>query len=119
MPMTIAPGIDGTYVMTLRGLLRKSELDAAQQQLLAAAGPAGAIRLLVVLDGFEGWDPGGEWNDLTFYVRHGDRIVRVAIVGPERWRSDAVLFAAAGLRKGSVEFFAEGAIADGRRWLAA
>ena len=117
--MTIAPGMDGSYELTIRGLLRKNELDAAQQQLLAAAGPAGAIRLLVVLDGFEGWDAGGEWNDLTFYVRHGDRIVRIAIVGPERWRSEVLLFAAVGLRKGSVEFFAEGAIADGRRWLAA
>jgi len=118
MPITIASERDNTYVMTLRGVLRKSELDAGQQQLLSAAGPLEAIRLLVVLDGFEGWEPAGDWSDLSFYVRHGDRIARIAIVGPDRWRGDSLMFAAAGLRKAPVEFFAESGVADGRRWLA-
>jgi hypothetical protein len=42
------------------------------------------IRLLIVLDDFEGWDPRSSWSDPTFYVRHSDRLERIAIVGDER-----------------------------------
>ena len=28
----------------------------------------GAVRLLFVLDGFEGWEPRDDWSDLSFYV---------------------------------------------------
>ena len=57
------------------------------------------------------------WSDLSFYVKHGDKIERIAIVGPERWRSEALMFAAADLRKAPVEFFAEGDVAEARAWL--
>ena len=50
---------------------------------------------------------------------HGDAIERMAIVGDERWRGESLMFAAADLRKGPVEFFAAAAAADARRWLAA
>ena len=65
------------------------------------------MRLLFVLDGFEGWEPRDNWSDLTFYVEHGDRIERIAIVGDERWRSETLMFAGADLRRAPVEFFAE------------
>ena len=42
------------------------------------------------------------WNDLSYYVKHGDRIERIAIVGPERWRSETLMFA--GVRRAPVEF---------------
>ena len=59
------------------------------------------------------------WNDLSFYVKHGDTIERIAIVGPERWRSETLMFAGADLRRAPVGFFAEGAVAEARAWLSA
>jgi stage II sporulation SpoAA-like protein len=55
---------------------------------------------------------------LTFYVKHGDSIQRIAIVGDERWRDEARMFASADLRRASVEFFPLPALAEARRWLA-
>ena len=118
MPITTTRERDNTYVMTFRGILRKTDLDRTQQELISAAGTAGGMRLLVVLDGFEGWESSGDWGDLSFYLRHGDRIERIAIVGPERWRVESLMFAAADLRKAPVEFFADGAVDEARRWLA-
>jgi hypothetical protein len=80
---------------------------------------AGTVRLLFVLTGFEGWEPGAPWNDLTFYVRHGERIERIAIVGDERWKSESLMFAGADLRSGPVEFFVPGALTKAREWLSA
>ncbi len=54
---------------------------------------------------------------MSFYISHGDDIERIAIAGPERWRSETMMFAAADLRKAPVEFFGEGALADARAWL--
>jgi SpoIIAA-like len=119
MPATIQREHDGVYRLEVSGLLRKPDLDAAQRALLDEIGhaAAGTIRLLVVLDDFEGWEAGAAWNDLTFYVRHGDRLERIAIVGEERWRGHALMFAAADLRRGPVEYFTPDAMAAARAWL--
>ena len=102
--------------MPFRGMVLKEDLDRTQQQLIEAAGPADSVRLLVVLDRFEGWASSSGWGDLSFYVLYGDRVKRIAIVEPERWRSESLMFAAADLRK-APEVLAESAMADARQWL--
>jgi SpoIIAA-like len=108
---------DNIYRIDVRGLLRKEELDWCQEQLIGEMARIGAVRLLFVLDGFEGWDPHGDWQDLSFYVRYGDAIERIAIVGDERWRSLALMFASVDLRRAPVEFFPEDAAGEARAWL--
>ncbi len=119
MPATLQHEGKAIYRLTISGLLRKGDLDRAQETLIAGMdhSPDGKARLLVVLSDFEGWDADSNWHDLTFYVRHGDRLDRIAIVGDERWRDHALMFAAADLRRGPVQFFGAGAIADARAWL--
>ena len=79
----------------------------------------GSIRLLFILKEFEGWQANPKWGDLTFYVKHGDTIERIAIVGDDRWRGEALMFASADLRRAPVEYFSETALAEARAWLAA
>jgi SpoIIAA-like len=76
------------------------------------------VRLLVVLREFDGWGTGGKWSDMSFSLGHGDRIERIGIVGPDRWRTEAMMFAGADLRKAPVEYFSARALADARAWLA-
>ena len=45
------------------------------------------------------------------------RIERIAIVGPDRWRAETMMFAAADLRRAPVEFFKEDALDAARAWL--
>ena len=61
--------------------------------------------------------PGAPWNDLAFYMKHGDAIERIAIVGPDRWRSHMLMFAGADLRKAPVQYFPVGTAAEARAWL--
>jgi hypothetical protein len=121
MPTTFTREDDGTCLLDIRGLLRKAELDRAQRELLETMASAGTptVRLLVRLEGFEGWETDPLWNDLSFYVVHGDALARVAIVGDQRWRGEALMFAAADLRKGPVEYFTPDQEADARTWLSA
>jgi len=119
MPATLHHERDNLFRLDIGGFLSKQDMDHVQELLLKEMDRTGTrtARLLVVLESFEGWDSRSNWSDLTFYVRHGDRLERIAIVGDERWRDHALMFAAADLRRGPVEFFAIGAMSDARAWL--
>lgn len=120
MPATLHHERDNLYRLDVGGVLSKQDMDHVQELLLKEMDRTGirTVRLLVVLEGFEGWDSrSSNWSDLTFYVKHGDRLERIAIVGNERWRDHALMFAAADLRRGPVEFFASDAMSDARAWL--
>jgi hypothetical protein len=105
------------YRLDVRGTLRKADLERSQESLAAEMARSGPVRLLFVLEGFEGWAPQDNWSDLSFYMKHGEAIERIAIVGHERWRSETLMFAGVDLRTAPVEFFPEHAIADARAWL--
>lgn len=111
---------DDVYRLDVSGRLSGAEFDAAGKELVEgmSRSPSGTARLLVVLQpGFAGWDPGSNWGNLTFYVHHGDRLAKIAIVGDEQWRDHALMFAAAGLRRSPVEYFRTNAIDAAREWL--
>jgi hypothetical protein len=117
MPITMQHDGGNTYRLDVSGVLSKSDFDRCQDALVGEMKRGGPVRLLFVLSAFEGWERTAAWGDLTFYVKHGDSIERIAIVGDERWRDEALMFASADLRRAPVEFFAPTALADARRWL--
>jgi SpoIIAA-like len=119
MPMAMHDEGGNLFRVEIRGRLRKAELEQCQSALAVAMNRIGLVKLLFILEGFDGWDPQDNWSDLSFYVKHGETIQRIAIVGDARWRSETLMFAGADLRKAPVEFFPEHAVAEARAWLAA
>ena len=119
MPMTVRHERENVYRVELQGLLRCSEFEDCQGVLRDEMRRVGPVRLLVVLDAFEGWEPDDDWRDLSFYVSHGDAIERIALVGDERWRSEALMMAIADLRTAPVEFFPPERLTGARDWLSA
>jgi hypothetical protein len=117
MPMTVRHDRDNVYRLEVRGMLRRLELDQCQNVLINEIGRVGAVRLLFLLDGFQGWETHDDWQDLSFYVTHGDSIERIAIVGDERWRGESLMFAGADLRQAPVEFFSPDKAANALAWL--
>jgi hypothetical protein len=117
VPIAMEHERDNVFRVEIRGTLRKTDLERCQERLVGEMRRLGPVKLLFVLDGFEGWERQANWNDLSFYVKHGDNIERIAIVGDQQWRSEALMFAGADLRRGPVEFFSEDAIGDARAWL--
>lgn len=117
MAVTLRHERDNIYRLDIGGVLRERDFDAVLQSAAAEIRRMGKIRLLVVFDQFEGWEKGADWRDLSFYVRHGDDIERIALVGDERWRSETLMFAAADLRKAPVEFFSAADAGRARAWL--
>jgi hypothetical protein len=119
MPIALQHEEGNVHRLDVTGVLRKQDLERCQAALLEQMRRGGSVRLLFVLENFEGWDAQDDWRDLTFYVRHGDAIERIAIVGDERWRSESLMFAGADLRRAPVEFFPADDVSGARAWLAA
>jgi hypothetical protein len=117
MPIALEHERDNVYRLEVRGTLRRAEFDQCQTSLIDEMQQRGRVRLLFILDRFDGWESTDAWNDLTFYVRYGNSIERIAIVGPERWRSETLMFAGADLRDAPVAFFVEGRLDAARAWL--
>ena len=117
MPITLENEPNNVYRVVLRGVLKRRDMDRCQEALAREMGRVGPVRLLVVLDRFEGWSADDDWRDLTFYVKHGDAIERIAIVGQEAWSGGMLAFAGADLRRAPVEFFSEKSLAAARAWL--
>jgi hypothetical protein len=118
MPIAMQHERDNIYRLEVNGILKKADMDQWQDALIVEMARIGHVRLLFILKGFDGWERNADWSDLAFYVKHGDKIERIAIVGDERWRSETLMFASADLRRAQVEFFPEAALQDARAWLA-
>ncbi|HKW01539.1 MAG TPA: STAS/SEC14 domain-containing protein [Vicinamibacterales bacterium] len=117
MSLTLTPEGGSTYRLNASGVMRKAEFEKCQQQLAREIASHGHVKLLVLLERFEGWADADNWSDLSFYMAHGDEIDRIAIVGDEIWRSEALMFAVADLRRAPVEFFPTDKMTDARAWL--
>lgn len=108
---------DTLWILRVRGVLRKSDLNSIQSRYARNVEPDGEAKLLVLLEAFEGWEQGAAWDDLDFFVSHGDSITKIAFVGDLRWEMDAMAFVGAGVRKAPVRFFPPHAEAQARAWL--
>jgi hypothetical protein len=118
MGATIQQDSHGIWVVQISGALRKEELDAVQAAGIKDLGPHDEAKLLVMVgEDFSGWVGGEVWGDMTFFYKHGDRIVKIAIVGDRKWETRMLMFIGAGLRRAPVKYFASDQLAEARAWL--
>jgi hypothetical protein len=118
MPVQIQHQPNDTYVLRISGTLKRSEFGAEQTELARHIDTGSKPRLLVILENFEGWERGADWNDLDFMISHGGKISKIAIVAEPRWETLALAFAGAGVRRAPVKFFPPNELEQARNWLA-
>jgi SpoIIAA-like len=117
MPASIQHENGNLFRIDISGVLRQAELRNVQVVAAAEITRLGKIRLLFVLDAFEGWERDVDWGDLTFYTTHDKDLDRIAILGEEKMRDHGLAFAGAGIRKAAVRFFLPAESARARAWL--
>ena len=105
-------------VLRMSGTLKRAEFAASQAALAKKIDAGANPRLLAILDQFEGWERGADWNDLDFLFSHSGSIARIAIVVDPRWEVPALAFAGAGVRRAPVKLFPPGEVDKAREWLA-
>jgi SpoIIAA-like len=118
MPAEMKYEDPGVWVLRINGTLKRSEFGAKQEALARHIETGSKPRLLVILENFEGWERGADWNDLDFLFSHAGDISRIAIVAEPRWETLALAFAGAGVRRAPVKFFPPDELEQARSWLA-
>ena len=103
--------------ITLKGRMAPADHAALLYFVTKAITRAGHVRLLVVLDGFDGWTGGEEWNDDALRLANDAPVAKMAVVGEERWKDDVFAFVSQPFRETPIEWFTSEPPA--RAWLAA
>jgi hypothetical protein len=117
MPVEIIDAAGKLLQIKIRGMLKKADYDRIIQIAKAAIAREGKVRALAILDGFEGWERHEDWGDVSFMMDQGQQIEKMAIVGDEKWRDDALAFTARGFRPTAIEFFPALRMNEARIWL--
>jgi SpoIIAA-like len=117
MPVQIQYQTNDICVLRISGILKRSEFGAEEKALARHIDTGLKPCLLVILENFEGWEGGANWNDLDFYISHGRKISKIAIVAERRWEPLALAFAGAGVRRTPVKFFPPNELEQARSWL--
>lgn len=106
------------YVFRISGVLSKTAVDK-MQALARREIDRGTkdLKTLIILAGFKGFQKGGAWGDLDFFMEYGDAIAKIAVVGEARWQEHIMVFLLADRRRGEVRYFAPEQEAQARAWL--
>ncbi len=110
---------DAVVSVRITDLLRMADQEAVQTLATELIEKGKKVRLLVVIDHFQGWERNAKWDDVGFLVEHGDDIEKIAIVGDERWKDQAFLFVGKGFRTTEIEFFPLSALQQAGHWVRA
>lgn len=109
--------INNVCVIHVSGKVSVSEVHQVQADCESVIQKNGSIKLLVILDGFTGWQQEQGWDDSSFAQRNDPFINKFAIVGDEKWRDLAYVFTLKGLRPVPIQYFETGQIDQARAWL--
>jgi hypothetical protein len=101
----------------IAGRLGLEETKQAQSECESVLRETGEIRILVVLNNFEGWTKEEGWEGLSFAERNDPYIRKLAITGDPKWKELAYVFTLKGLRPVPIEFFDTDKIEDAIQWL--
>jgi hypothetical protein len=118
MPVQIEYQPNDILVLRMSGILMHSEFSAEQDALAGKIEAGANSRVLAILENFDGWERGADWNDIDFLFLYGHKITKIAIVVEPRWETLALAFAGAGVRRAPVKFFPPSELEQARSWLA-
>ena len=118
MPVNFSIENNNIALFKVSGKLGKDEFEQAQGECETAIKKLGSIKILVILDNFQGWEKEKGWEDFSFAERNDSYIEKMAIVGDKQWEDLTYAFTAKGLRPVPIEYFDAGQESAAHEWLA-
>lgn len=117
MAAEIIEAVDGLVRIRVWEQMRIADLQMLQEACIALMDQGHTVRLLIVLENFQGWEPSDDWDKTGFMLDRDRQIKKMAFVGVEQWRDQACAFVAKGLRKFEIEYFLPSECTEAERWL--
>ena len=110
---------DGVLTVRITGKLTYPELCAAQKSAAEILQRQRKMRILVLAEGFQGWERESDWSDISFQLENDPLIEKMAIVGEREWADLVSLFVGQVFREFPIEYFQPADLTKARAWLAA
>jgi hypothetical protein len=76
----------------------------------------GSMRMLFVMENFDGWEPGAAWDDLGFDATHARKVEKVAAVGERAWQKWLMKLGSIFVRD-DVKYFDSSQLSEAERWI--
>jgi len=116
MPYEFIGTSENVLIFRVTGKLKKSELDHVNKHILSEIQRLQKIRSLILIEDFQGWDKTDDWGDVSF-LKHDRHIEKMALVGTEEWKDQALGFTGKGLRPVEIRYFFPGELALAKAWI--
>ena len=117
MPILIETKANGLLKVIVSNIITREDVDHCQKTVATAIKNYGNVKVLMVLDAFQGWGMSDEWKDFLFFAEYEDKINKIAVVGDLKWRDDMFSFLSGPFRSGSIEFFNPAQESEALVWL--
>jgi len=108
---------DSIVHVRIHDVMRIADQKMLESAAMELINKGRKVRLIATLENFRGWEKTEAWGDIDFMIKHGDDIVKMAIVGDERWKDETFLFVGKGLRNAEVEFFPPSSLKQAEAWV--
>lgn len=118
MSIQILDDIDRILTVEITGTLGEVELSDVQKGISEILKGWGGGALLVLTEGFEGWEA-GKWDNAAFQQEADPLIRKMAVVGEGRWQEQALMFVGGATRPFPIRYFSSGKMLEARGWLTA
>jgi hypothetical protein len=76
----------------------------------------GKMRVLFDMADFHGWEASAMWEDTKFAIHHFDDIIKIVMVGENKWQHGMAVFCKP-FTKATVRYFDHADAAEARKWL--
>ncbi|MCU0791416.1 MAG: STAS/SEC14 domain-containing protein [Opitutaceae bacterium] len=117
MPIDISTPAPKILLLRISGELTQPELAAGQLRAVECIKKDGAVRFMILLEGFTGFANNFDWNDVSFQFENDAFIEKMAFVGPKKWESTASIFTGKGIRPFPINFFPPEDALKAKAWL--
>jgi hypothetical protein len=118
MSFEVIESSESLVIVRIKGELKKSELDQMQELAREVIRQWGRIRVLAILEDFQGWERGEDWGDITFAGEHDNDIEKIGILGDEVGKELVLAFMGKPFRKFPIEYFNPSQLDRARSWIA-
>ena len=117
MAIQIVAESNGLVIIRIYNLVTQEDMKQWQEAFVAAIERYGKVRVLVVLETFQGWEKSDAWEDISFIAEYDKKIEKLAVIGDLKWRDDVSAFIGKPFRSASIEFFNPSQESEARTWL--
>ncbi|MGI8891654.1 MAG: STAS/SEC14 domain-containing protein [Chthoniobacterales bacterium] len=112
----ITPEKGNVVRVQVSGKLTQEDYDQLIPSWKETIARHGSMRLLLIMEDFEGWKLGAAWDDFRFSTGHAKRIVRVAMVGEKTWQKWMAKLGALFLAD-EIKYFELSQLVEAERWV--